>query len=147
MKKGLFVLLVTGLITVSSNAQDAPPPPPQVKPAMKMSREEMEKMKKKRDEEITESLKEVGLPEEKIKEAKEVIIASGMQMKDMAKDPSLTEEQKKEKRKELFEAQKEKLKAIMGAEKLKQWWDNKKKNKKDGEQKGKAPAPAEAPMN
>lgn len=147
MKKGLFVLLVTGLITVSSNAQDAPPPPPQMKPAMKMSKDEMEKMKKKKDEEITESLKEVGLPEEKIKEAKEVIISSGMQMKDMAKDPSLTEEQKKEKRKELYEAQKEKLKAIMGGEKLKQWWDNKKKNKKEGEQKGKAPAPAEAPLN
>ena len=127
----IAVLMTTGLFVVAVNAQDAPPPPrPGNPPAM--SKEDHEKMKQKRDEEQEKALKTIGASDDQIKKAKDVFEEFGKKQRDLRKDATLSEEDRKSKGKELRDQQEVKLKEILGDEKLSKFKESRKQQRKDG---------------
>ncbi len=139
MKKTILVLLVTGLLAVGANAQDAPTPPPsgQNRPPM-MGQDRM----KERREMMLKNLKDVGATDEQVQKCKDVMEDSRKKGEEMRKDATLTDDEKKAKRKEMMTDQEAKIKEILGDDKFTKYRDAMKAMRKDM-----PPPPQAAPKN
>jgi|GEM_PF-3320369 len=134
MKKILCMFLVMGTLVLTVKAQDEKMPE---RPKGKMGREKMEKMKEHRDSVLTQQLKAAGATDEQIAKAKEANEVTGKQLMDLRKDESLSEDDKKDKRKALMQQQADKMKEILGEEKFKKFKELKKsEHKGEGEHEG-----------
>ncbi len=139
MKKTILVLLVTGLFAFAANAQDAPTPPlPSQNPPPMMSKEKM----KERREMMIKMLKDIGATDEQTQKCKDVMEDSKKKNDDLKKDATLTEDEKKAKRKEIMTGQEAKLKEVLGDEKFTKYREAMKAMKKDM-----PPPPPGAPKN
>ena len=121
MKKTVLVLLTTGLFAIAANAQDAPPQAPQQQGPHPMSKEDRAKMKAEKEAQLNKSLKDIGATDDQIQKVKDALEDSHKKHEELRKDASLSDDDKKEKNKEINEAQKAKLKEILGEEKAKQF--------------------------
>lgn len=139
MKKTILVLLVTGLLAVGANAQDAPTAPkPGQNPPPAMSKEQM----KERREMMMKTMKDIGATDEQIQKCKDAMEDSKKKNDELKKDASLTDDAKKAKRKEIMTEQEAKIKEILGDEKAKKLKEAMKGMKKDM-----PPPPPAAPKN
>lgn len=89
---------------------------------------------KKRGEKMQQDL---GLTEQQKSKLAENRKATGVKLKAIREDKNLTDEQKKEKSKELMKAQKESMKSILTEEQLQKMKEGKKRHGQPGDRKGK----------
>ncbi len=121
MKKILVTILAISAIGFAANAQQptTPAAPPQGAPAArpKMSKEQREEMKKQREEELAKAMTAAGLTDAQKADTKAAIDSLDMKKKEMRKEGTFSEDQKKMMEKE----HKEKLIKVMGEEKYKKF--------------------------
>ena len=138
MKRTILVLLVSGLLAVGANAQDAPTPPkPGQNPPPMISKEKMQE----RREMMMKTLKDAGATDDQIQKCKDAMEDSRKKNDELRKDAALTDDEKKAKRKEIMTAQEAKLKEILGDDKFTKYRDAMKAMRKD------MPPPPAAPKN
>ena len=122
MKKLLLACSLFLFSTAATQAQDK-----EVAKA-ELSKEKKAELKKMKEEHLNTSFTEVGLKEEQIKQAKEVIEEANKKGKELRDDTALTEEQRKAKKEVINDEKNAKLKEIIG-DKFKEWQAIRKKQK------------------
>jgi len=128
MKKMIATVLVCSSIgfTASAQEQKTEVAPPMAQNQM-MSKEQREAMKQKREAEMNEAFNAAELTDAQKADSKEVMEMANRSKRDLRRDASLTEDQKKEKMKAIDEDQKAKLMKIMGEEKFRKYREFQKK--------------------
>ena len=116
MKKVVMALFFMSLFVVCANAQQ---PAAAAKP--RMTKEEKTKQKQTDEEEKAAIYKPLGLTAEQTQQMNNALAECDKGYLLVKKDASLTEDEKKVKFDETVKARDEKLKAIMGADKFKQF--------------------------
>lgn len=95
----------------------------------KPSKEEMQKMKEKQEADLAAAFKELGLTEEQVQQVKAVMQESNEKNRAIRQDATLSDDDKKAKIKTNNDEKNDKIKAIMGEEKFKQFNEIKKRQK------------------
>lgn len=130
MKKTVIVFVLSIFCATAINAQTPATTAPagqEAKP--KMTKEEREKQKLKEEENFNAAVKELGLTETQAQQLKEINSEAKKKRADLKKEESLSEEDKKAKGKEISTEANNKIKELIGADKLKQYNEIKKKQK------------------
>jgi hypothetical protein len=112
------------VFAAATNAQEAKPTEAKVP-----TKEEKQKMKEKQEADLASAFKEIGLTDEQVSKIKAASDEAGEKNKAIRADQALTDEQKKEKMKEVNDAKNAKIKEVMGEEKYKQFNAIRKKQK------------------
>ncbi len=125
MKKVFITLFMIGSFALVGNAQqmvsaEAATDKPQ------LSKEEKQKQKEKKDADQIALYKAAGLNDEEVKKVMEINAEAGKKSAEVRKDPSLTEDQKKEKLEAITADKNAKTKEIMGKERGKKYNELKK---------------------
>jgi hypothetical protein len=125
MKKVFITLFMIGSFALVGNAQqmvsaEAATDKPQ------LSKEEKQKQKEKKNADQIALYKAAGLNDEEVKKVMEINAEAGKKSAEVRKDPSLTEDQKKEKLEAITADKNAKTKEIMGKERGKKYNELKK---------------------
>ena len=120
MKKLIFACTVFLFAAANMQAQETA--------KVEMSKEKKTAFKKMKEEHLIASFTEIGLKEDLVKQAREVIQAAMQKSNELKADNTLTDEEKKTKKVAINDEKNAKLKEIMG-DKYKAWTDVRKKQK------------------
>jgi hypothetical protein len=135
MKKIVLSVLALGLFSIagfSQTANDAPAAKPATdaqaaKPAM--TKQDKEKRKAQMEQELTETIKTLGLNADQEKQVREALDDANKKSSELKNNAALDEAAKMEQKKKINEEKNEKLKTIMGKDKFKQWSELRKQQK------------------
>jgi Spy/CpxP family protein refolding chaperone len=124
MKKVFFIVCSLFVFAAVTNAQEAKPTETKAP-----TKEERQKMKEKQEADMAAAFKEIGLTDEQVNQVKAAMDEASEKNKTIKADNTLTDDQKKEKMKEVTDAKNAKIKAVMGEEKYRQYNAIRKKQK------------------
>lgn len=126
MKKVFFIACSLFVFTAATNAQEATKV---VETKATPTKEERQKMKEKMEADLAAAYKEIGLTDEQVKLVKTAMDEASEKNKAIRTEAGLSDDQKKEKMKEVNDAKNARIKEIMGEEKYKQFNAIRKKQK------------------
>ncbi|UAY52760.1 hypothetical protein [Ferruginibacter albus] len=124
MKKLLLTAIAITTLSIVTHAQDAP--------SNGMSKEQKAQMKAKKEQDLNDAIKELGLTDDQATQVKTVLQDAMQKSKAIKDDTSLSDADKATKKDEINNEKNDKLKQIMGADKFKQWSAIRKRQKDQG---------------
>ncbi len=120
MKK-IIIALAALFMVISIQAQVAD------KPAM--SKEEKEKTKLKKEQDLNDAIKQLGLSLDDDAKLRDILKDADTKSRDLKGNTTITEEQRAASKKVITDEKNARLKALLGEEKYKQWNDIRNKQK------------------
>jgi hypothetical protein len=135
MKKIVLSVMAMGLFTIagfSQTATEAQPAKPATdaqaaKPAM--TKQDKEKRKAQMEQELSETIKTLGLNADQEKQVREALDDASKKSSELKNNAALDEAAKMEQKKKINDEKNEKLKTAMGKDKFKQWSDIRKQQR------------------